>query len=296
MNCTSSIISRSAARSCCLKRIVSFPQGRDEAEHELLGRHQHDLRARPVAPIFVADGVQQVGLAAPGAAMDEERVEGDIVRAGERAGGVEGNLIGLADHERIETKARIERRREQLVARLLRRGLRLCCRDRLGGRGADGLDACAGADQHLTDRRDRGLPGERKPVGEVGMNPIRHELGREFQLDLAGLGAESAERDRAQPAIEGACAAIAAKTGPDRIPSRGDRLGHGGIGKQSYTTGRRLAHARTPLFLGPIVKQCPDAKQTLPSRQTPPGAANTRTSFCCFNPPEREFAAEEPVC
>jgi hypothetical protein len=118
MNCTSSIISRSAGAQLLLEadRVVS-PQGRDEAEHELLGRHQHDLRARPVAPIFVADGVQQVGLAAPGAAMDEERVEGDIVRAGERAGGVEGNLIGLADHERIETKAGIERRREQLVAR-----------------------------------------------------------------------------------------------------------------------------------------------------------------------------------
>jgi hypothetical protein len=41
---------------------------------------------------FMADGVEQVRLAAPGAAVEEERVEGDLLRAGERAGGVERNL------------------------------------------------------------------------------------------------------------------------------------------------------------------------------------------------------------
>src|SRR3546814_5789039 len=50
----------------------------DELDHELLGRHVDDLRARTPSPEFVADGVQQVRLAAPGTAVEEEWVERDI--------------------------------------------------------------------------------------------------------------------------------------------------------------------------------------------------------------------------
>jgi hypothetical protein len=40
--------------------------------------------------------------------MDEERVEGDLVGAGERAGGVEGDLLALPMNEAFEAITRLE--------------------------------------------------------------------------------------------------------------------------------------------------------------------------------------------
>ena len=102
----------------------------------------------------------------------------------------------------------------------------------------------------------------------MGLNPIRHELRRELQLHLPSLGAEASEADRAQPTVKGAGAAVAAKPGSDEVPSRNDRFGNRGSGKQSYTTGRRLAHARTPSFLCRRMRRY--AKQTLPAPANTP--------------------------
>ena len=44
---------------------------------------------------LVADRVQQVGLAAPGAAMDEQRVEADRVGGGQRPRGVAATSLAL---------------------------------------------------------------------------------------------------------------------------------------------------------------------------------------------------------
>ena len=152
MNWTSSIISRSAERSCCLNWIVSLARKRgDELDHELLGRHVDDLRARPQAVEFVADRVQQVGLAAPGAAMDEQRVERDLVGGRQRLGGVERDLIGLADDEILEPVARLERDRIEAG-----RGLGVGS----SARGAGNFDHRGGA-RRAPGRRRSGSGGPR---------------------------------------------------------------------------------------------------------------------------------------
>src|SRR3546814_19730588 len=80
-----------------------------ELDHELLGRHVDDLRARTPSPEFVADGVQQVRLAAPGTAGEEEWVERDILGRGQGARAVERDFVGLADDESLEPIARPKR-------------------------------------------------------------------------------------------------------------------------------------------------------------------------------------------
>ena len=117
----------------------------------------------------VPDGVEQVGLAAPGAAMDEQRVEADCRRRGERPRGRRRDLVRLADDERLEPVAGIEvgsarialGRQRTLVEDQQRRGTRSIRR---------------GNDLDVADDRKDGLPGERKPVAEVRAHPVRHEL------------------------------------------------------------------------------------------------------------------------
>jgi hypothetical protein len=54
----------------------------------------------------------------------------------------------------------------------------------------------------------------------MGLHPIGHELGRQLQPQRAAVGVEAAERDRAQPAVEGPGAAIAAQVRANRFPGR----------------------------------------------------------------------------
>ncbi len=62
----------------------------------------------PAGEEILADGVQQMGLAAPGAAVDEQWVERHLVGGRQRLGGGRGDFIGLADDEGVEAVARIE--------------------------------------------------------------------------------------------------------------------------------------------------------------------------------------------
>jgi hypothetical protein len=54
----------------------------------------------------------------------------------------------------------------------------------------------------------------------MGLNPIGHELRGEIEAYGAAIGFEAAERDRAQPPVEGARSAIAAQAAAYLFPSR----------------------------------------------------------------------------
>ena len=84
------------------------PDGVDELVEERLGGHVAHLVVLVVVVHVVPDGVQQVGLAESGRAVDEQRV----VRAGRRLGdaqrGGEGELVRGALDERLERVAGVE--------------------------------------------------------------------------------------------------------------------------------------------------------------------------------------------
>ncbi len=200
-----------------LDRLVGA-QGGDEFDHELLGRHVDDLRPRLQPVIFVTDRMQQMGLAAAGPAMKEQRVERDLVGDRERPRRVERDFIGLADDEILEPVARLERNRIEAGRRL---GLFL------GAPGISTTAAVLGAAgptpiRILADLGQLGAPGQNEPLGEVGLHPIGHELRGQLQPQRADVGIEAAERDRPEPAVEGARPAIAPQPRANRIPRRGD--------------------------------------------------------------------------
>ena len=102
----------------------------DEVVRELFGRDVPDAHAGEEPLRVVADRVQQVRLAEPGLAPDEE----GVVRAGRRFGdGDRGRVreaVGRADDERVEGVLLVQLRLRRL--RLRRRGVRLAG-DRLPG-------------------------------------------------------------------------------------------------------------------------------------------------------------------
>jgi hypothetical protein len=92
-----------------------FAERADEAVHELLRRHV-DHRARGLALADVpGDGVHQMGLAQPDAAVQEQRVERHRGRLGDAPGGGVGELVGFADHETIELVAVIQGRAQRVA-------------------------------------------------------------------------------------------------------------------------------------------------------------------------------------
>ena len=271
------------------ERLVGAKRG-EEFDRELLGRHVDDLRTRIEPVEFVTDGVQQVGLAAPGAAMDEQRVERDLLGRGERAGRIEGDLVRLADDEIAEHVARLERDGIKAVVsgRRRRRGRRRNL-DLGGGARRGGADP----DDDPPHLGQRGAPGQCEPLGEMGLHPIGHELRRQFEPEHAGLRIEAAKRDRPQPAVEGARAAIAPEPGANRLPRRDDRIGVRVRHRQSRIQGRRhhvtcpplsLAAPGTAIFLA---QSDPCGESAL--------ARRVMVMLCClrpagrFAPPERLF-------
>ena len=215
----------------------------------------------------MADGVEQMGLAAPGAAMEEERIERDLVGGGERTRGVERHLIGLADDEILEAVARLERRgveTAQIFAEHDRLGLdwRGNIGDRLGTR-----HFAARADLDPAHRRQHRAPRQREPVGEMGLDPIGHELRRQLESQRRGLRIEAAERDRAQPTVEGARAAVAAQPRADHRPCSRDRILRSLVHGQCLTFGW-LIHAGIPPATLPLERLIFLGK-AFPPRQTP---------------------------
>ena len=91
----------------------------DEVVGERLDRRVADGQPVAVVGDVVGDRVQQVRLAEPGRAADEERVVGEAGHLGDGERGGVGEPVGVADHELVEREARVE-----LAARGARCGAR----------------------------------------------------------------------------------------------------------------------------------------------------------------------------
>ena len=84
------------------------PDGVDELVHERLGGDVADVAPGEVLADVVPDGMQQVGLAQPGAAVDEQRVVRTRRHLGDGQGGGVGEAVGRPDDEGVEGVAGIE--------------------------------------------------------------------------------------------------------------------------------------------------------------------------------------------
>jgi hypothetical protein len=82
----------------------------DELVGELLARDVAHLGSVVERADVVADGVEQVGLAQPGVAVDEQRVVGLARCLGHRHGGRVREAVGRADDEGLEGVLRVESR------------------------------------------------------------------------------------------------------------------------------------------------------------------------------------------
>ena len=80
----------------------------DEVVGERLHRRVADGQPVAVGGDVVGDRVQQVRLAEPGRAADEQRVVGERRHLGDRERGAVGEPVGVADHELVEREARVE--------------------------------------------------------------------------------------------------------------------------------------------------------------------------------------------
>ena len=89
---------------------------RDELVGELLARRVDDALARELGDHLVADGVHQVRLAEPHAAVQEERVVGVPRALGDRQARGVGEAVGRPDDEVGEGVARVEVGRPALAA------------------------------------------------------------------------------------------------------------------------------------------------------------------------------------
>ena len=93
----------------------------DEPVHEFLGRQIDDMPARVLFADMPGNGVHQMCLAKPDAAIEEQRVERDRRGFGRPPGDGEGQLVRLADDEIGEGISRFQPGAQRLARLLCRR-------------------------------------------------------------------------------------------------------------------------------------------------------------------------------
>ena len=217
MNCTSSIISRSTERNCSLKSIVDLKRSaRMNWYMNFLGRQVDHLAVRGIEADVPGDGMHQVGLAEPDAAIEEQRVERHRVDRsgaafGHPPGGGMRQLVRLADDEVLEGEARVERRRTaghrssaisdgtgRSVA-----GSAISAAGVASPRG--GAAVCRIDDQRQAfDRRVLDPPQRQQPVGVMRRHPVAQKPGRRRDDDLAAV--DPLDPQRPQPGAVGGLA------------------------------------------------------------------------------------------
>jgi hypothetical protein len=198
------------------ERVLRAHRG-DELEHEFFGRHIDDPRARMPRLIFLPQRMHEVRLAEPRAAVEEERVEGELAALGHRSRRVVGDLIGLADDEIVEAVARFER---WALVRLA--GGRFDLGLRLGGRfdheELGPLSRGRRDDRNAPDMRQHRAPCLLELVAEMGADPIGHEVRGRGESHVPVRFLITLEHERLQPAIEGPRAHALAQARADRLP------------------------------------------------------------------------------
>jgi hypothetical protein len=174
----------------------------DEMIGEGLDGRVADGQPAAVFADVVGDRVQQVRLAEPGRAADEERVVGQPGHLGDGQGGTVGEAVAVADHELVERQPRVEF--------LGGRGA-LClgsgARRRLGLLGPDDLDARALAED--------GLGARSKQTTEAGLDPGPDVVGRVENQRRAG---ELAEADALEPDVPGRLAHRVSRLRTETVP------------------------------------------------------------------------------
>ena len=125
----------------------------DEVVGERLDRRVAGGQAGAVLVHVVGDRVQEVGLAEPGRAADEERVVGQARHLGHRQRRGVGEPVAVADHELVEREARVELLRDRGALGL--------------GAGTLDLDAAARARRSPRARPGRSTVSARAPSRRV---------------------------------------------------------------------------------------------------------------------------------
>ena len=202
-------------------------QGAHELVHELLGREVDHAARRVDLADAPGDGVHQVGLAQAHAAIEEEGIEGRLVRDGHPLGRRHRELVGLADDEGLEGEAGIEAGAQivqgrGLEHRRLRAGIALPGTGRATGSGwacaRRGRCRCRGG--HVQRYRadggvDRG-PDRPDAIGIVRHDPVAHELGRHG--DHHPVAVALSEIQRLQPGRVSGVAQLGTQQAPHLTP------------------------------------------------------------------------------
>ena len=197
---------------------VPAAQRLDELIHELLGGQVHHLARGVLAADLPGDGVHQVGLAEPDAAVKEQRVERRDGQLGDALGRREGELVRLADDEVLERAARIKRGADLRVGgdafdrnrhRDGRTGYRL-------GRGKRRCGHRHDVQRHAADPGIDPPPENADPVGIVGGYPVAQESGR--HREQHPLAFQAAKAERREPGVVGGFAKFRPQHAPNLRP------------------------------------------------------------------------------
>ena len=162
----------------------------DQLVGESLRGEIRDRHAREEAHGLMTDGVQEMRLAEPDSAVDEERVVRARWELGHGLARRLGELVRRADHERVERVARVE----PLDGAAARRPLEPRRRRRLGG------------DRFIHDQRDARMTAQHfarglmERVEVVLREPIARELVRCADAQVVPFDREQAAR--ADPVVE----------------------------------------------------------------------------------------------
>ncbi len=208
----------------------------------------HPLGREQLAHV-VAHGVEQVGLAQTGVAVDEQRVVGRRRLLGHRHGRSVGEAVRRPDHELLEGVVRIQGGPHPLVAWIERRARRGAVGDSGPGEKPQSvLDGvihriawCRLHEELDVDRRVGDLPervGDRRGVGRL--DPVAGHLVGHRQSEHAVLEVE--RLDAGQPRAIRRVTKLGAEQAADGLPEVVGRLGselffHRGIhrcGQQGY--------------------------------------------------------------